>query len=167
MQIFNKNMASRIAFAGPMASAKSTAAQKLHEQCGHNRLSISDPVYKIAREQFNMTEKDRVLLQTIGMTGRALDPDVWINKMLENITDNETCYVVDDVSFPNECEKLRGYGFKIIWLKVSQEERERRIRALYGTNVPISPMSSTPSLTIEHTDDVWNSQMLSHHLEDF
>ena len=164
-------MASRIAFAGPIASGKSTAAQKLHEQCGHNRLSISGPVYKIAREQFYMTEKDRVLLQTIGMTGRALDPDVWINKMLENITDNETCYVVDDVRFPNECEKLRGYGFKIIWLKVSQEERERRIRALYGMNAEqhISQMSSTPetSLTIDHADDVWNSQMLSHHLEDF
>lgn len=164
-------MVSRIAFAGPMASGKSTAAQHLHDQCGHIRLSISGPVYKIAREQFNMTVKDRVLLQTIGMTGRAIDPDVWINKVLETITDNETNYVIDDVRFPNECVKLRECGFKIVWLKVSREERERRIRALYGTNAEqhISQMSSTPetSLHMEDTDEVWNSQMLSHHLEDF
>ena len=164
-------MINRIAFAGPMASGKSTAARKINNDYGHVRLSISDPVYKIAREQFNMTVKDRLLLQTIGMTGRAIDPDVWINKMLKTIVDNEGCYVVDDVRFPNECDKLREHGFKIIWLKVSDEERKRRIIALYGANAEqhISQMSSTPetSLTMEYADEVWNSEMLEHHLEDF
>jgi len=164
-------MASRIAFAGPMASGKSTAAQKLHEQCGHVRMSISKPVYKIAYEQFHMTVKDRVLLETIGMTGRALDPDVWINKCLEEVVNDTMCYVIDDVRFSNECKKLREHGFKIIWLKVSTEERERRIRALYGEHAEqhIQQMSSTPetSLTPEYADEIWNSQMLSHHLEDF
>jgi adenylate kinase family enzyme len=163
-------MASRIAFAGPMASGKSTAAQKLHKQCGHVRMSIAKPIYKIAHEQFHMTVKDRVLLETIGMTGRALDPDVWINKCLEEVV-NDEMYVIDDVRFSNECKKLREHGFKIIWLKVSTEERERRIRALYGEHAEqhVLQMSSTPetSLTPEYADDIWNSQMLTQHLEDF
>ena len=84
---------------------------------------------------------------------------------------NDEMYVIDDVRFSNECKKLREHGFKIIWLKVSTEERERRIRALYGEHAEqhVLQMSSTPetSLTPEYADDIWNSQMLTQHLEDF
>lgn len=80
----------RVAFAGPMASGKSTAAQRVHEQFGHRRVSIGAPVYQIAREIFGMTTKDRALLRTIGMTGRALDPDTWIRKCIESLEDNTT-----------------------------------------------------------------------------
>ena len=77
-------------FVGPVASGKSTAAQRVHEQFGHRRVSIGAPVYQIAREIFGMTTKDRALLRTIGMTGRALDPDTWIRKCIESLEDNTT-----------------------------------------------------------------------------
>lgn len=149
----------RVAFAGPVASGKSTAAQRVHEQFGHRRVSIVAPVYQIAREMFGMTTKDRALLRTIGMTGRALDPDTWIRKCIESLEDGVS-YVIDDVCFPNEVEALRRCGFVVIWLKTSQEERARRIRALYPEQVDMSETSLSP----DDVDIMWSSHMLDHHI---
>jgi len=149
----------RVAFAGPMASGKSTAAQRVHEQFGHRRVSIAAPVCQIAREIFGMTTIDRTLLQTIGMTGRALNPNTWIRKCAESLEDGVS-YVVDDVRFPNEVEALRRCGFVVIWLKTSPEERARRISALYPEQAETSPTSLSP----DDVDVVWSSHMLDHHI---
>lgn len=153
----------RVAFAGPMASGKSTAAQRVHEQFGHQRVSIAAPVYQIARDMFGMTTKDRALLQTIGMTGRALDPDTWIRKCIESLEDGVS-YVVDDVRFPNEVEALRRCGFVVIWLKTSPEERARRIRALYPEQAEMDVSVSETSLSPDDVDIMWSSHMLDHHI---
>jgi hypothetical protein len=134
----------RVAFAGPVG--KSRAAQRLWEEFGYGRRSISEAVWKIAREEFQMTVQDGVLIQTIDRTGRVLDPDVWVNKCVESLEEGIS-YVIDDVRFPNECIKLRAAGFLIIWLKTSGQASE--------------------SLSPEHADLLWSAHMLEHHLQNW
>jgi hypothetical protein len=122
----------RYAFLGPMASGKTTSALKLIEAFPDvEKLSFAAPVKEIATDHFGMTTKDRSLLQIIGMTGRILDPETWVNKLISRIEPNKS-YVVDDVRFPNEWLALRNLGFITVWLDVSKEERVRRLKATYG-----------------------------------
>jgi len=122
----------RYAFLGPMASGKTTSALKLIEAFPDvEKLSFAAPVKEIATIHFGMTTKDRSLLQIIGMTGRILDPETWVNKLISKIEPNKS-YVVDDVRFPNEWIALRKLGFITVWLDVSKEERVRRLKATYG-----------------------------------
>lgn len=122
----------RYAFLGPMASGKTTSALKLIEAFPDvEKLSFAAPVKEIATDHFGMTTKDRSLLQIIGMTGRILDPETWVNKLVSRIEPNKS-YVVDDVRFPNEWLALRNLGFITVWLDVSKEERVRRLKATYG-----------------------------------
>ena len=154
----------RVAFAGPMASGKSTAAAALHHQGGHTRLSLAEPVYEIARRHFGMVAKDRRLLQTIGTTGRAIDVHLWVERLLAGLDgEGGGRYVVDDVRFPEECERLRREGFLVVYLEAGRGLRESRLRRLYGeedAREHIAQMDSVSetSLSPRHGDVVWRTE---------
>ena len=81
----------RYAFLGPMASGKTTSALKLIEAFPDvEKLSFAAPVKEIATIHFGMTTKDRSLLQIIGMTGRILDPETWVNKLINKSTNKSS-----------------------------------------------------------------------------
>lgn len=126
----------KFAFAGKMCSGKSTAAKYIEQHyVNARRVSFADPVKNIARTVFGMEEKDRKLLQIIGATGRALDPNMWINKLLDVVrTDNEIIWVVDDVRYLNELRCLKGQGFTTVYIDVPEDVRKARILKLYGEN---------------------------------
>ena len=60
-------------------AGKDTAAEYFVER-GYLQLSFADPIYEIARDLFNMKEKNRKLLQQIGEKMRDIDYDVWAKK---------------------------------------------------------------------------------------
>jgi len=63
----------------------------------------------------------RRILQVVGTEiGRAIDPDVWVNKLASRVYKNPpgTRIVVDDVRFQNEADKIRfGFGGVVVLLR--------------------------------------------------
>ena len=151
----------RYAFLGPMASGKTTVSDKMMEHFNAKKISFAVPVKEIARKHFGMKEKDRRLLQVIGMTGRILNPDTWINMLKEKIIEGES-YVIDDVRFPNECKELKELGFTLVWLEVPKSERIKRLRSVYGDKAEehIENMSSISEHSIDKSmaDIVWKDK---------
>ena len=120
----------RIAFAGPMASGKSTMAKIISQKYNCDIHAFANPIKEIAKHTFGMTTKDRKLLQIIGMTGRAIDKNTWTNKFVQNISNcHHVC--VDDLRFANECHILKEHGFIIIYLDIPKDIRIQRIKKIY------------------------------------
>ena len=86
------------------------------------KLSLAEPVKKIANNLFNMKNKDRHLFQQIRTKMREIDPDVWVDTLLRKINDCDD-NVVDDVRFENEIIKLKQAGFKIFYLDIDESTR--------------------------------------------
>ena len=55
----------------------------------------------------------RVWLQSLGEWGRNMIPDLWIDTTLTNLNPNNV-YIIDDVRFKNEVEKIKQLGGMII-----------------------------------------------------
>lgn len=149
----------RICFIGKMACGKTFASNILQTFYPNiEKLSFASPVKKIAVEHFQMATKDRKLLQIIGTTGRAIDENVWVNKLLDKMREGKS-YVIDDARFINECNHLRKKGFTIIYLKVDDEIRINRLRKLYGElaqgHIDNMNHSSENQLTPQDADLVW------------
>jgi dephospho-CoA kinase len=121
----------RIAITGKMCSGKSTLANKIAERDPRFQIfSFGSKVKDIAKDLFNMTEKDRSLLVNIGSKMREIDPDVWTKYVLKQ-TEGLTHCIVDDLRYQNEYEALSNAGFKIIQLVISEETQGERIKKIY------------------------------------
>lgn len=124
----------KIAITGKMCSGKSTLAQILLEQDSRFRIfSFGLKVKQVAKDLFDMKEKDRSLLVSIGTKMREIDPDVWINYILKQTKDHTHC-IVDDLRYQNEYEALSKAGFKIIQLQLDPTIQEERIKLCYPNN---------------------------------
>jgi len=125
----------RLAISGKMTSGKTTMAAKLMAiHPNFVKVSFADPIYDIAREYFNMQEKDRDLLIHIGESFRARDANVWINAFLRKVDQLEAqgkWVLVDDLRLLSEHSALRKHGFKLVRLNVSSNEQERRLKNKY------------------------------------
>lgn len=130
----------KIAIAGRMASGKTTLAQELVKDFQRNGqkasiVSLAGKVKEIATDLFGMTEKNRPLLQQIGMKMREIEPDVWLDYVI-NLADTEQAkgnvVIVDDVRFVNEAEKLHEKGWKVIKITVNEETQMERLKKTYS-----------------------------------
>jgi len=125
-----------IAFSGKMCSGKTTLATYLVGAYKYKKVSFANGVYKVAREVFGMKEKDRELLQKVGMKLREIDYNVWVNYLLREVRlwaelpqyDN---FTLDDCRFENEANKLSESGWIVIRLECPGKERLDRINHLY------------------------------------
>jgi len=135
-----KQRGMKIAIAGRMASGKTTLAQELVKDFQRNGqeasiVSLAGKVKEIATDLFGMTEKNRPLLQQIGMKMREIEPDVWLDYVI-NIADEEQAkgniVIVDDVRFVNEAEKLYQKGWKVIRIAVDEETQMERLKKTYS-----------------------------------
>lgn len=146
-----------IAFSGKMCSGKTTLASYLVGKYGYIKVAFADGVYKVAREVFGMKEKDRELLQNIGMKMREIQGDVWINllkqemlckksqswgtavyeltdegeKQVDFIPMSPVHFTCDDCRFINEVLALQKWGWLVIRLDCSARLRMDRIAKLY------------------------------------
>ena len=131
----------KIAIAGKMASGKTTLADKLQAELEDldfrvARHSLATKVKEIGRDLFGMKEKDRRLLQKIGMKMREINPDVWIDYLNRTINqdlleDKYDVAIVDDVRFVNEAKVFKQDGWLIIRLNIEEELQKARLQRTY------------------------------------
>lgn len=132
-------------FSGFAGAGKSYCCQYVVEKYNAKISKFAYPVYGIARDWFQMTGKDRALLQLIGTEcGRNLiSKNLWINRFVEDleiveavslIRDNcKPLFVSDDCRFINEVELLKDLGWVGIWVNASDEVRKQRLQKRDGT----------------------------------
>jgi len=124
----------KIAITGKMCSGKSTLANIIKETNSNYVIySFGQKVKDVAKDLFNMKEKDRSLLTSIGTKMREIDTEVWINYVINQTKDQTHC-IIDDLRYQNEYEDLSKNGYKIIQLKIDSETQEERIKMVYPNN---------------------------------
>ena len=107
----------RIAICGPAGSGKSTLANHLVENYGFVKYSFAATIKDLARELFDMEDKDRSLLQAIGGQMRMIDPEVWVRYAMNQIEgDAHENVVIDDLRHTNEALWCRANDFAIVKL---------------------------------------------------
>ena len=73
----------KIAITGKMCSGKTTTANLIRQMDSRYEIfSFGKKVKDVAVDLFNMKEKDRTLLTSIGTKMREIDSEVWINYIL-------------------------------------------------------------------------------------
>jgi len=122
----------KIAICGQMASGKTTLANRLCEEENYTILSLAGMVKEVAYTLFNMKpeNKDRKLLQQIGMKMREIRPMVWIDYVIEESKEYE-CVVVDDVRFINEVQQFKENGWILVKLEITDEIQKSRLQKTY------------------------------------
>jgi len=114
-----------------MASGKTTMADWLVTQQGYKKASLAGKVKEIARDLFRMKEKDRPLLQKIGMKMREVRASVWIDYII-GIGDRYEDIVIDDVRFVNEAKALHEAGWTVIRLNIDDDTQKERLQKTYA-----------------------------------
>jgi ABC-type dipeptide/oligopeptide/nickel transport system ATPase component len=126
----------KIGIIGKMCSGKSTVAFNISQffkekyNIKLKKISFADKVYELARDIFNMTTKDRPLLQKIGTKFREIDENCWVNYAMK-ISNSEEHVIIDDGRYLNEINAMKKNGFFLIRLNISNELQEKRIRETY------------------------------------
>ena len=126
----------KIAITGKMCSGKTTLSNYLCEiEPKFQVFSFGKKVKQVASDLFDMdpSVKDRSLLTTIGQKMREIDPDVWVNYVINQCKDIEYC-LIDDLRYQNEYEALAKDNWKIIQLTISDDLQEQRIKHIYPDN---------------------------------
>lgn len=122
----------KIAIHGPMCSGKTTIANIIQK---YNNdfitLSFGGKIKDIAKELFDMKNKDRSLLISIASKLREIDEDVWVKYVINQASSIENC-IIDDLRFQNELNYLDEWT--IISLTTPKDIRIKRIKELYPDN---------------------------------
>lgn len=147
-----------VAFIGPMASGKTTAAQNLFPK--YEKLSLAGPLKKTAKEYYGVTGKtneERQILQELADDLKKWDNDVFTKRLLWEahnlLHDSHVKYyneyegkelplieklpiVVDDLRFKHEADDLKRYGFILVRVFVPDDVRFARIAEKYPDTDP-------------------------------
>ena len=145
----------KIAITGKMCSGKTTIANYLIAKNNQFvKISFADKVKEIATDLFNMKEKNRYLLQSIGTKMREIDEDVWAS-----YTVNKACkqnfVIIDDLRYKNEFNQVKDAGFILIKLKISKKLQVDRLKNLYKNNWQnhIDNLSHQSELELDDIDE--------------
>lgn len=128
-----------IGFTGPPGAGKDTAylilEHLLKDEWSVARYSFADPLREFADQLMDLPEghdlwgpkhKDqmleafntrtpRELLIDLGMLGRKYRPDIWLDKAIDKILDEQPeVAVITDVRFRNEAAKVRALGGHLV-----------------------------------------------------
>ena len=96
----------KIAITGKICSGKSTLANIIKDKLKLNKYSFADNVKKYAKELFDMSYKDRKLIQDFAEKLKEIDNTIWIKQLDKNIKDKDNI-IIDDLRFENEYNYLR------------------------------------------------------------
>ena len=124
----------KIAITGKMCYGKTTVANIIKEYDDEYQIfSFGQKVKDIATDLFDMQNKDRTLLTSIGTKMREIDSDIWAKYIIKSCRDLENV-VIDDLRYQNEYRYLLEHDFKIIVLTLPVEIQIDRIKELYPEN---------------------------------
>jgi dephospho-CoA kinase len=121
----------KIAICGKMASGKTTLAQELKLQHNFEIVSMASEVKRVGKELFGMVEKDRPLLQQIGMKMREIRESVWLDCVIRE-SNKLQLVVCDDIRFINEAKTLKDNGWTLIKLDIQDDLQKIRLKDAYG-----------------------------------
>tara|TARA_R110000737_G_scaffold272599_1_gene279582 strand:+ start:1668 stop:2210 length:543 start_codon:yes stop_codon:yes gene_type:complete len=124
-----------IGLSGKMCVGKSTISHLLQSALENaGIMSLASPIYKgqdILYNQYDLKlkgDKDRDLLIAIGLWGRAISPDFWLEQFAkDSINSNFDIIICDDIRFPNEADFFKKHG---VLFRIEGEQR--------GDNVDLS-----------------------------
>tara|TARA_Y100000996_G_scaffold391013_1_gene352675 strand:- start:46 stop:546 length:501 start_codon:yes stop_codon:yes gene_type:complete len=122
----------KFAIYGPMCSGKTTIANIIQsKKKDYEIFSFGGRIKELAKELFDMKNKDRSLLINIASKMREIDEDVWAKYVINQTKDKEFC-IIDDLRFQNELNYLEGW--KIICLTTPLNVRLERLKNLYDNH---------------------------------
>ena len=132
----------KIAFGSKMRVGKDAAVNHLCEEHGGIHLSFASPLYDVlddTQAYFNLPRcKDREFLRMIGDWARRKNPDVFVDLLLDELTNNHPNIFVSDVRYMNEFEALKKEGFYMVKI-VRPCESERPEEHLSETSLDVLP----------------------------
>ncbi len=124
----------KVAICGRMCSGKTTLANYIMRTFpGYQTYSFAQKVKELCVELFAMKGKDRPLLINFANKMREIDPDVWVNQVLQQTKGKPNC-IIDDVRYQNEVDALIQDGWIFIQLHVPREIQKQRIMRMYPTD---------------------------------
>jgi len=124
----------KIAICGVMCSGKSYIADIIKNQLPDTYIiSFADKIKDLALELFDMKEKDRTLLISIGEKMKEIDSKVWIKYTIKQ-SYHYNNVIIDDLRFENELEELIKNDFILIKLNISKELQIDRLKMTYPNN---------------------------------
>lgn len=149
---------------GKAGAGKTFVAKYLIKKLGYIQAKFAFPVYAIAYDYFDMEDKDRELLQTIGTecAREAVGADIWVNRFVEDIRIVKLTrqklglpvagLVCDDCRFKNEEITLSKNGWIGLFLDVSDEIRIQRLCKRDG-DAQISTLQHSSELGVDEFKD--------------
>lgn len=143
-------MKNRIIFgvSGQLGSGKDTVGQIIKEHFNFNDKNIvgfADGVKKCAQEFLNIntetrSRKSRYAWQSIGDVFREIylnlhgNKNIWIDYLFKSFNDDEA-YVICDVRYKNEMQRILDEGGLVIYINVSETTRRKRTNLRRGLEV--------------------------------
>lgn len=124
----------KIAIFGKIRSGKDTLGKILIDEYGFTKKAFAEGIGEIIEKYFPDAfkgGKPRQHYQVIGQALRTLDPNVWVNYLLNNIK-NLKCenIVITDGRQLNEAKRLKEEGFLIVKVTADEELRLKRMQQL-------------------------------------
>jgi dephospho-CoA kinase len=116
----------KIAFTSWAGAGKTKAAEYLRLYYDCELVSFADGIKFVDRYLFGSGKKSRSRLQATGQFFRQIDKNIWINRLLETISDSEQ-WVCDDLRQLNEYHALVENGFYIIRVVSDEDIRIKRL----------------------------------------
>ena len=145
----------KIAITGKMCSGKTTIANYLIEKNKNFvKISFADKVKEIAKDLFDMKDKNRHLLQSIGTKMREIKEDVWACYTVKKAC-KQDFVIIDDLRYKNEFNQVKDAGFILIKLKISKKLQVDRLKNLYKNNWQnhIDNLSHQSELELDDIDE--------------
>ena len=140
-----------------MCSGKSTLANKIIKYYKKKGIvivkrSFSELVYKIARDVFKMKQKNRKLLQQIGTKMREIDKNVFVNYIINDLSEN---VIIDDCRYINEFDALYKAKFILIKINLPKKIQEKRLIKTYPDTwkIHMNNINHSSETTIENMDN--------------
>ena len=124
-------MTNKIIIAGNIAgSGKDTVADYIVSEYGYGKTFFAEGIYDIAYDLFNMKQKDRKLLQSIGEKMREIDGLVWVNKTIKKskeLIPKNNGVIISDLRRENEYISAVKAGFLPIRIVCDRDIAIKRI----------------------------------------
>jgi hypothetical protein len=151
-----------IALTGPLGCGKSTIANYLREKEDYRIVSFAAPLKEIAKritpDGKIVKTRDRALLQFLGTDYfRAIDPDYWVNRFVEDATlgfGDTTNVVNDDCRFPNEKLAIKRLGGFLVYVVADKEQCAARQEKRDGKRVEGISGHASEHVGTQFDDDI-------------
>jgi phosphomevalonate kinase len=133
-----------ILISGKQRAGKDTTAKLISNFFNDSQVEIvhfSDKLKELARDLFNMRDKDRELLIDLGSKMREIDEDVWVSYLLKKMeSDPDKIWIVADWRFRNEEYFIKEYSNqRLLTIRVEAAQASRFLRSGYTPRAETDP----------------------------